>query len=107
MLGEEFFRKVRLAPQRVMWVSLFVCESIGRLRLVPGAKERNALEEVVGDVEWWVSSSSSPSDSTGLNMGEVGMRSEIRSSLMLRCLRMGLRGRGLGVEFGGEERSSR
>ena len=70
----------------------------------PGAKERNEGEEAVGDVELRVSSSSS--DSTGLNTGEVGLRFEIRSSLMLRCLRMGLQGRGLRVGFG-EKRSSR
>jgi hypothetical protein len=62
-------------------------------------KERNGGEEEdVGDVEIWVLSSSS--DSTGLNTGEVGLRFEIRSSHMLRCLRMGLQGRGLGVGFG-------
>ena len=68
--------------------------------MVPAVKERNGGEEVFGDVELWVSSSSS--DSTGLNIGEVGLKFEIRSSLMLRCLRMGLHGRGFG-----EKRSSR
>ena len=72
--------------------------------MVPAAKERNEGEEVFGDVELWMPSSSS--DSTGLNIGEVGLRFEMRSSLMLRCLRMGLHGRGLRVGFG-EKRSSR
>jgi hypothetical protein len=72
--------------------------------LFPAAKERNEVEEAVGDVELGVSSSSS--DSTGLNIGEVGLRFEIRSSLMLRCLRMGLQGRRLRVGFG-EKRSRR
>ena len=70
-------------------------------------KERNEGEEGAGDVEMWVSSSSSSSssDSTGLNTGGVGLRFEIRSSLMLRCLRMGLQGRGLSAF--GAKRSSR
>jgi hypothetical protein len=86
-----------------MWLSLFVWASIGRLDLVPAAKERNEVEEAVGDIVLRVSSSSS--ESTGLNAGEeVGLRFEIRSSLMLRCLRMGLQGRGLRVD---EQRSSR
>lgn len=87
------------------WVSLFVRVGIGRLDLVPAAKERKEVEETAGDIESRVSSTSSSSSSEpmGLNTGEVGMRSEIRSSLMLRCLRMGLRGRGLGL---GEKRSN-
>ena len=101
--GGESFRKVRLAPQRVIWVSLFVCVSTGRLGLVRAAKERNE-EEAVGDVDLLVWSSSSSSESTGLNTGEEGLRSEMRSSLMLRCLRMGLRGWGLRVGLG-EKRS--
>ena len=72
--------------------------------MFPAAKERNEVEEAVGDGELGVSSSSS--DSTGLNKGEVGLRFEIRSSLMLRCLRMGLQGRRLRVGFG-EKRSRR
>ena len=76
--------------------------STGRLDFVPAAKERNGGEEGAGYVELWVSSSS---DSTGLNTGEEGLRFEIRSSLMLRCLRMGLQGRGLREGF--EKRSSR
>jgi hypothetical protein len=79
----------------VIWLSLFVWVSIGRLVPVPAAKERSEVGEAVGDIEVWVSSSSS--ESTGLNTGEVGLRFEIRSSLMLRCLRMGLQGRGLRV----------
>ena len=85
-----------------MWLSLFVWVSMGRLDLVPDAKERSEGEEAVGDIE--LRESSSSSEPTGLNTGEVGLRFEIRSSLMLRCLRMGLQGRGLRV---GEQRSSR
>jgi len=70
--------------------------------LDPVEKERNEVEEAVGDID----SSSSSSDSTGLNIGEVEMRSEVRSSLMLRCLRIGLRGWILRVGLG-EKRSSR
>ena len=86
----------------MIWLSLFVWGSIGRLALGLAAKERNEVGEVaVGDSV----SSSSSSESMGLNIGEAGWRFEIRSSLMLRCLRMGLQGRGLRVGVG-EQRSS-
>jgi len=53
-------------------------------------------------------SSSSSSDSTGLKMGDDGGKSEVSSSLMLRCLRMGLVGGGRrGCVDLLEERSSR
>lgn len=96
MRGGESLRKALLGPQRVIWVSLLVCNRVGRF---PGNLEENWEREtrVVGSVLlaavlFLVSSSSecSSSDSTGLNIGEVGGRSEVRSSLMLRCLRIGL-----------------
>lgn len=53
-----------------------------------------------------VSSSLSSSDSTGLKMGDAGAKSDVNSSLMLRCLRMGFVGGGRGRD-GPAERSRR
>ena len=79
--GGESRRKARSAPKRVMFVSLLVCSSDGRIGLC-GKHGPPPSDKICGP--------SSSSESGGLRAGENG-NSEVSCSQMDRCLRMGLR----------------
>lgn len=93
--GGESRRNGRLGPHRVMCVSLLVCSSDGRTGLCAGPSDM-------------ICGASSSSDSGGLNMGDSG-NSDVSSSQMDRCFKMGFRTAAVelsGVGEGHDGRSS-